>query len=47
MKHLTALSSRDLAKYCAFALVLLAPGSFVVLPVLWAARFLAAHGPRQ
>ena len=26
------------AKWCAYALLLLAPGSFLVLPVLWAVR---------
>lgn len=29
---------RELAKWCMCALVLLAPGSFVVLPVLWLVR---------
>jgi hypothetical protein len=32
------LSPRELGKYCAYALILLAPGSFVVLPVLWLVR---------
>jgi hypothetical protein len=34
-------------KWCAYALVLLAPGSFVVLPALWLARALAARAPRR
>lgn len=29
---------REAAKWCAYALVLLAPGSFVVLPLLWLSR---------
>jgi len=29
---------RELTKWCAYALLLLAPGSFVVLPVLWLVR---------
>jgi hypothetical protein len=28
----------SLPKWCAYALVLLAPGSFVVLPLLWLIR---------
>ena len=36
--RLTAPSPRELWKYCAYALILLAPGSFVVLPVLWLVR---------
>jgi hypothetical protein len=31
-------SPRELWKWCAYALILLAPGSFVVLPLLWLAR---------
>ena len=34
-------------KWCAYALVLLAPGSFIVLPMLWLARTLAARSPRH
>src|SRR5262245_43891923 len=30
--------ARAIAKWCACALLLLAPGSFVVLPLLWVAR---------
>lgn len=29
---------RDIGKWCAYALALLAPGSFFLLPVLWLAR---------
>ena len=32
---------REWMKWCAFALVLIAPGSFVVLPLLWLWRLLA------
>ena len=35
---LTTSSPRELMKWCAYALVLLVPGSFVVLPVLWLVR---------
>jgi len=34
----TASRPREIAKWCVYALVLLAPGSFVVLPVLWLIR---------
>jgi len=34
---------REIAKWCAYALVLLAPGSFVFLPVMWLVR----HGVGQ
>lgn len=37
-RPLIATSPRERAKWCAYALVLLAPGSFVVLPVLWLVR---------
>lgn len=33
-----ALSPREFGKYCAYALILLAPGSFVVLPLIWLVR---------
>jgi hypothetical protein len=36
--RLTASSPRELWKWCAYALILLAPGSFVVLAVLWLVR---------
>ena len=32
------------AKWCGCILILLAPGSFVILPVLWLARQWAARG---
>jgi hypothetical protein len=37
-RTVTAPSPRELTKWCVYALVLLAPGSFVVLPVLWLVR---------
>ena len=37
--------ARGIAKWCACALILLAPGSFVVLPLLWLARHWAARAP--
>jgi hypothetical protein len=38
-------SLTELRKWCAYALVLAVPGSFVVLPVFWLVRHLAV-GPR-
>ena len=35
------------AKWCAYALLLLAPGSFIVLPVVWLVRTLASRVTRQ
>ena len=40
-------SPQELKKWCAYALVLLAPGSFVILPVFWLVRFLGARAARQ
>lgn len=37
-RPLTATSPRQLAKWCPYAPVLLAPRSCVVLPVLWLVR---------
>lgn len=37
-RSLPPLSARELGKWCGYALVLLLPGSFVVLPVLWLVR---------
>ena len=37
-RPLIASTPRELAKWLTYALVLLAPGSFVVLPVLWLLR---------
>src|SRR4029077_5171388 len=36
--------ARDMAKWCACALILLAPGSFVIVPLLWLARQWTARG---
>ena len=41
-----AMSPRDLAKWLAYALFLLAPGSFVVLPLLALGRHLSARRAR-
>jgi hypothetical protein len=38
---------RELAKWCTYALLLLAPGSFVILPVLWLYRLLGAPRARR
>jgi len=39
MSRLLALSaSYELRKWCVYALVLLAPGSLVILPVVWCVR---------
>jgi hypothetical protein len=35
---LPAMPSRELARLCAVALVMLMPGSFLVLPLLWLGR---------
>jgi len=46
VRLIMAAPPRKLAKWCAYALVLLAPGSFVVLPVLCLVRLfgeLRAH----
>jgi hypothetical protein len=37
-RRLNAPSPRELWKYCAYALILLAPGSFVVLAAFWLVR---------
>jgi hypothetical protein len=42
-----ALSPREFGKYCAYALILLAPGSFVLLPVLWLVRLFGVKAWRQ
>jgi hypothetical protein len=39
--RLTA-SPPELRKWCVYALVLLVPGSFVVLPALWFARLMSS-----
>jgi hypothetical protein len=38
IRRLIAATPRELVKCCAYALILLTPGSFVVLPVLWFIR---------
>ena len=38
IRRLKAPSPSELRKYFVYALILLAPGSFVVLPVLWLVR---------
>jgi hypothetical protein len=40
-RPLASQSPLELRKWCAYALLLLAPGSFVVLPALWLVRHLA------
>ena len=37
-RALTAATPRDFAKWGAYAVLLLAPGSFFVLPILWLVR---------
>jgi hypothetical protein len=37
-RPLAAPSPREVMKWCAYAVLLLTPGSFVVLPVLWLVR---------
>jgi hypothetical protein len=46
-RRLIASSPRELGKYCAYALILLAPGSFVVLPVFWLVRLFGVQASRQ
>jgi hypothetical protein len=41
-----AIPPREMAKWCAYTLVLLAPGSFVVLPLLWLGRRWVSRGSR-
>ena len=38
MRRFPPLPSAQLGKWCACALLLLAPGSFLVLPILWIVR---------
>jgi hypothetical protein len=38
IRRLIAATPRELVKCCAYALILLTPGSFVVLPLLWLIR---------
>jgi hypothetical protein len=46
---LMAMPPREIARWCGYAFLLLAPGSFVILPVLWLARHVAlkARGVTQ
>jgi hypothetical protein len=37
-------TAREMAKWCACVLILLAPGSFVIVPLLWLARQWTARG---
>jgi hypothetical protein len=50
-RRLNAPSPRELWKYCAYALILLAPGSFVVLAAFWLVRLFGVQatfgGPRR
>ena len=47
MNRLTrTIPPREIAKWCSYAIVLLAPGSFVVLPLLWLARHWPARTTR-
>jgi len=39
-RFMTPIAPRELTRWCGYALVLLTPGSFVVVPVLWLARHL-------
>jgi hypothetical protein len=45
--RLIASLPRDLGKWCGCALVLLAPGSFVILPLLWLIRQFGVHTARR
>src|SRR5688572_23518808 len=42
MLHRWITSPRDLGKWCAYLLILLTPGSFIVLPVVWLVRLAVA-----
>lgn len=46
-RKLVAPSPRELARWSAYTLVLLAPGSFIVLPVLWLVRRFAVQASRH
>jgi hypothetical protein len=37
--RLKASLPHNLGKWCAYALILLVPGSFIALPVMWLVRF--------
>ena len=38
LRHPVSLSPAQLGKWCAIAVVLVTPGSFVVLPAIWVVR---------
>lgn len=40
-------SPPELWKWCAYALILLAPGSFIVLPAIWLVRMLGVQVARE
>jgi|SoiMethySBSTD1v2_1073268.scaffolds.fasta_scaffold21989_2 hypothetical protein len=44
IRQLIAAVPPEVARWCAYALVLLAPGSFIVLPLLWLARQMHRRG---
>jgi hypothetical protein len=43
-RRLIASSPREVRTWCAYALILLAPGSFFVLPLLWLVRLWGGSG---
>ena len=45
-KKARTIPPREMAKWCTYGIVLLAPGSFVVLPLLWLARHWASRTAR-
>jgi len=47
LRRFEELSPQELKKWCAYALVLLVPGSFVILPVFWLVRLVGARTARQ
>ena len=47
LRRVLGWSPQELKKGCVYALVLLAPGSFVILPVFWLVRMLSARVARR
>ena len=45
-RRLIASSPRSLSKWCAYTLILLAPGSFIVLPVMWLVKIVGLQASR-
>lgn len=45
-RRLIASSPRSLSKWCAYTLILLAPGSFIVLPVVWLVKIFGLQASR-